>query len=185
MDTDAVSAAADRAEQGATGGSSRQETVTNALRALDEPTEDDIVGYAEERGVPASYTRKALKKLVRTVEARRFEGTTGCYTAPGFRARTGRSRDARRLRTLFLLTPVVEPVAVGSLRVSTVALSAVVLTLGFALGTVVFARRGRRLFAVAHGASPSRGRCSVGPLRGQEALLLAGVVVLVAGAGFR
>lgn len=52
---------------------------------------------------------------------------------------------------LFLLTPVVKPVAVGSLRVSTVALSAVVLALGLSLGTGVFARRGRQLFALAHG----------------------------------
>jgi len=86
---------------------------------------------------------------------------------------------------LFLLTPVVDPVAVGSLRVSPVALSAVVLTFGFALGTVVFARRGRRLFAIAHGVFAVAWTLLVlGPLLGQEALLLAGVVVLVAGAGF-
>ena len=86
---------------------------------------------------------------------------------------------------LFLLTPVVEPVAVGSLQVSTVALSAVVLTIGFALGTVVFARRGRRLFAIAHGVfAVAWALLVLGPLLGQEALLLAGVVVLVAGAGF-
>lgn len=74
VDTDAVSAAADRAEQGATRGSSRKETVTNALRNLDEPTEDDIVAYAEERGVPASYTRKALTKLVRAGKASESRG---------------------------------------------------------------------------------------------------------------
>ena len=86
---------------------------------------------------------------------------------------------------LFLLTPIVEPVAVGSLQVSTVALSAVVLTLGFALGTVVFARRGRRLFAIAHGVfAVAWALLVLGPLLGEEALLLAGVVVLVAGAGF-
>ncbi|GGM32015.1 hypothetical protein [Haloarcula argentinensis] len=86
---------------------------------------------------------------------------------------------------LFLLTPVVEPIAVGSLQVSTVALSAVVLTLGLALGTVVFARRGRRLFAIAHGVfAVAWALLVLGPLLGQEALLLAGVVVLVAGAGF-
>ena len=86
---------------------------------------------------------------------------------------------------LFLLTPVVEPVAVGSLQVSTVALSAVVLTLGFALGTVVFARRGQRLFAIAHGVfAVAWALLVLGPLLGEEALLLAGVVVLVAGAGF-
>ncbi|MHC3379997.1 hypothetical protein [Haloarcula sp. H-GB5] len=86
---------------------------------------------------------------------------------------------------LFLLTPVVEPFAVGSLRVSPVALSAVVLTLGFTLGTVVFARRGRRLFAIAHGVfAVAWALLVLGPLLGREALLLAGVIVLVAGAGF-
>jgi DNA-directed RNA polymerase subunit RPC12/RpoP len=74
VDTEAVSAAADRAEQGATGGASRKETVTNALRELDEPSEDDVVAYAEERGVPASYTRRALEKLVRAGEVSESRG---------------------------------------------------------------------------------------------------------------
>ncbi|KOX94484.1 DUF5817 domain-containing protein [Haloarcula rubripromontorii] len=74
VDTDAVSAAADRAEQGAASGSSRKETVLSALRNLDQPTEADVVAYAEERGVPASYTRKALQKLVRAGEASESRG---------------------------------------------------------------------------------------------------------------
>jgi DNA-directed RNA polymerase subunit RPC12/RpoP len=74
VDTEAVSAAADRAEQGATGGASRKETVLSALRNLDQPTEGDIVAYAEERGVPASYTRKALEKLVRAGKASENRG---------------------------------------------------------------------------------------------------------------
>jgi len=74
VDTDAVSAAAERVEQGATGGSSRKETVTSALRELDEPTEDDVVAYAEKRGVPGSYTRKALTKLVRAGKASESRG---------------------------------------------------------------------------------------------------------------
>ena len=74
VDTEAVSAAADRAEQGATGGASRKETVLSALRNLDQPTEGDIVAYAEERGVPASYTKKALRKLVRAGKASEKRG---------------------------------------------------------------------------------------------------------------
>jgi len=86
---------------------------------------------------------------------------------------------------LFLVAPVVDPVPVGGLAVSPVALSAVVLTLGFALGTVVFALRGRRLFALAHGVFAVAWALLVaGPLLGSGDLLLAGVVVLLAGVGF-
>jgi len=86
---------------------------------------------------------------------------------------------------LFLLAPVVDPVPVGGLRVSPVALSAVTLTAGFALGAVVFALRGRRLFALAHGIFAVAWALLVaGPLFGNGDLLLAGVVVLVAGVGF-
>ena len=86
---------------------------------------------------------------------------------------------------LFLVTPVVEPVPVGGLLVSPVALSAVVLTAAFTLGAVVFARRGRRLFAIAHGVFAVAWALLVaGPLLGNGDLLLAGVVVLVAGVGF-
>jgi len=86
---------------------------------------------------------------------------------------------------LFLLTPVVEPVPLGGLLVSPVALSAVTLTAAFALGTAVFALRGRRLFAMAHGIFAVAWTLLVlGPLLGNGDLLLAGVVVLVAGVGF-
>jgi hypothetical protein len=86
---------------------------------------------------------------------------------------------------LFLATPVVGPVTLGGLAVSPVALSAVVLTAGFTLGAVVFARRGRRLFALAHGIFAVAWALLVaGPLLGNGDLLLAGVVVLIAGVGF-
>ena len=86
---------------------------------------------------------------------------------------------------LFLLTPVVEPISMNGLTVSPVALSAVARTAAFALGTVVFARRGRRLFAMAHGVFAVAWTLLVaGPLLGNGDLLLAGVVVLVAGSGF-
>jgi hypothetical protein len=48
---------------------------------------------------------------------------------------------------LFLL----EPVTIGSIRARPVALSTIVLAAGFCLGALVFLRRGRRLFGVAHG----------------------------------
>jgi len=75
IDTDAVAAAADRAESGRTGGASRKETVLTALDTLDSPTEDDVVDYATERGVPASYVRDALTRLVRRGEVTETGGT--------------------------------------------------------------------------------------------------------------
>lgn len=69
VDSEAVASAGDRADRGVGGGTSRKETVLQALRDLDEPTEADVVAYADERGVPADYTRRALEKLVRAGQA--------------------------------------------------------------------------------------------------------------------
>jgi len=74
LDSDAVAAAGERAEQGQTSGSSRKETVRAALRELDNPTEDEIVAHAAEQGVSADYTRKALQKLVQAGEAAESRG---------------------------------------------------------------------------------------------------------------
>ncbi|MFB6073610.1 MAG: DUF5817 domain-containing protein [Haloarculaceae archaeon] len=69
LDPDAVAAAGERAGSGREGaGGSRRETVLAALDALEAPTEDAVVAYATERGVPAEYTRDALSKLVRAGE---------------------------------------------------------------------------------------------------------------------
>jgi hypothetical protein len=69
VDTDEVAAAADRAEEGASGGDeSRAETVRQALRDLGTPDEEAVMAYAAERGVPAEYTRTALEKLIRAGE---------------------------------------------------------------------------------------------------------------------
>ncbi len=66
VDSDEVDAAADRATEGeGSGGPSRKETVLAALREHDAPDEATIVEYAEERGVPPEYARRALDKLVR------------------------------------------------------------------------------------------------------------------------
>ncbi|WP_135304013.1 DUF5817 domain-containing protein [Haloarcula amylovorans] len=75
LDSERVAAAGERAEQGATNGSSRKETVLSALRELDSPTEDAVVAYAEEREVPADYTRDALAKLVRAGAVSESRGT--------------------------------------------------------------------------------------------------------------
>ncbi|MFC4549981.1 MULTISPECIES: DUF5817 domain-containing protein [Halorussus] len=75
IDTEEVAAAGERAEQGrAGGGQSRKDTVLAALRELDQPTEDEVVEFAGERGVPADYARKALDKLVRRGEVSESRG---------------------------------------------------------------------------------------------------------------
>ena len=86
---------------------------------------------------------------------------------------------------LFLLEPLVGPVPVGDLRVRPVALSAVVLALGLGLGAVVFYRRGRRLFAFAHGVfGIAWAGVVLGTATGSGALLVGGVVLVIAGCGF-
>jgi hypothetical protein len=68
VDTAEVAAAAERSGGGAGASQSRKETVEAALRTLDAPDESAVVAYASERGVPESYTRDALRKLVRAGE---------------------------------------------------------------------------------------------------------------------
>ncbi|MFD1585691.1 DUF5817 domain-containing protein [Halorientalis brevis] len=75
IDADEVAAAGKRVEQGSGGGQSRKDLVVRALRDLDQPTEDDVVGYATDRGVPADYVRDALDKLARRGEVTRSDGT--------------------------------------------------------------------------------------------------------------
>ncbi|WP_115864837.1 DUF5817 domain-containing protein [Halorussus litoreus] len=76
IDSDEVAAAADRAENqsASTRGRSRKETVRTALRELDRPTEDEVVEFAGEHGVPADYVRTALDKLVRSGEVSESRG---------------------------------------------------------------------------------------------------------------
>jgi len=74
VDADAVAAAGERAESGRGGGRSRKETVLSALRELDRPTEDEVVAYAGEHGVPADYVRDALDKLARRGEVSEHRG---------------------------------------------------------------------------------------------------------------
>lgn len=65
IDPDAVAEAVERAGRSAGGGGSRRETVLEALRTVDQPTEEDVIEYAGERGVPENYVITALEKLVR------------------------------------------------------------------------------------------------------------------------
>lgn len=57
------------------GSTSREETVREALDTLSQPTAKDVVEYASERGVPDSYTERALEKLVRAGEVTENGGT--------------------------------------------------------------------------------------------------------------
>jgi hypothetical protein len=86
---------------------------------------------------------------------------------------------------LFLAEPVVDPVAIGGLRVRMVALSVVVLTVGFAIGAGVYLRRGERLIGLAH----AIGAGGWGLVAGATALgsgtgLLLGFAILIGGAVF-
>jgi hypothetical protein len=74
IDSDAVAAAGDRAEQGTGSGQSRKETVRGALRELDAPTEADVVAYATKRGVSEADAAKTLAKLRRAGELTESEG---------------------------------------------------------------------------------------------------------------
>ncbi|WP_435319385.1 DUF5817 family protein [Haloarchaeobius sp. TZWSO28] len=74
LDVDEVNAAGDRASGGGGRSLSRKETVEAALRELDRPTEDEVVAFAEEHGVPADYVETALQKLVRRGEVSESRG---------------------------------------------------------------------------------------------------------------
>lgn len=62
LDPETVAAAG---EQSAGGARSRRERILAALETLEEPTEDAVIEYATDRGVPAEAVREALEKLAR------------------------------------------------------------------------------------------------------------------------
>lgn len=68
LDPEAVAEAGERAMAGPARSTSRRETVLEALEALEWPTEDEIVEYAAERGVPAEAVSDLLDRLVRAGE---------------------------------------------------------------------------------------------------------------------
>ncbi|WP_114576184.1 DUF5817 domain-containing protein [Saliphagus sp. LR7] len=67
LDADEIAAAGDR-DPRSPSGSSRKDVVERALSELDEPTESEIVEYADDHGVPADYVETALEKLRRRGE---------------------------------------------------------------------------------------------------------------------
>lgn len=66
LDPDEVSAAGER--QTARRSRSRDELIQEAVEEADDPTEEGIVAYAEERGVPPTATRDLLERLRRRGE---------------------------------------------------------------------------------------------------------------------
>lgn len=86
---------------------------------------------------------------------------------------------------LFLLEPVLDPVRVFGLAIRPIALSAIFLTSGFGLGTVLYGRRSRRLIGIAHAiAAMGFGLLAGAMAVGSQVLLFGGVVVLVGGSAF-
>jgi hypothetical protein len=86
---------------------------------------------------------------------------------------------------LFLVDPLVGAVALGPIRTRPVALSTVVLGLGFCLGAGVFGRRGHRLFAAAHAVFGLAWLgVAAGTAFGNGPLVVGAVLLVVAGAGW-
>lgn len=63
LDADEIDAAAEQFDDRSGSSQTRKETVLEALRTLDAPTEDEVVEYAAERDVPAEYVTTSLEKL--------------------------------------------------------------------------------------------------------------------------
>lgn len=76
IDAEAANAAGDRADSGraSTSGTSKREVVLSALADLDEPTKEQVVEYAADRGVEREYVERALKKLRRAGEVSERDG---------------------------------------------------------------------------------------------------------------
>jgi predicted nucleic acid-binding Zn-ribbon protein len=74
LDAEAVSDAGDVSSNRGTS-RSRPEVVRAALREIDSPTEEDVVAYAEERGVPGDSARDLLRKLTRRGEVSESRGS--------------------------------------------------------------------------------------------------------------
>lgn len=86
---------------------------------------------------------------------------------------------------LFLAEPVVGPFQLGSASIRPMAASVVALTIGFALGAVVFFRRGKRLVGIAHGIGAGGwGFVALGSAVGSGTALLLGFAVLLGGSVF-
>lgn len=71
VDTEAVAAAAERADAGGGNSLSREEAVRAALQELDVPTAAAVRAFAADHGVPADYVDRSLEKLERAGEVTR------------------------------------------------------------------------------------------------------------------
>ena len=69
-----IDAAGERDPRSPTRRGSKKDVVNRALEELEDPTEDEIVQYAGNRGVSAEYVRKALEKLSRHGEVSEQRG---------------------------------------------------------------------------------------------------------------
>jgi hypothetical protein len=86
---------------------------------------------------------------------------------------------------LFLLDPVVGVVAAGGVEVRPVALSGVAFACALCLGAVVFLRRGRRLFGIAHAIfGVAWSGIAVGTVLRRGTVIVAAVLLVVVGSGF-
>jgi len=74
VDTDAVSAAAERAEAGGSSTRSRKQVVLDGLADIEAPTEDDVIEYAAGAGVSEPYVERTLRKLRQSGEVTRTNG---------------------------------------------------------------------------------------------------------------
>ena len=76
LDADAIETAGERSSRGdaRSGSGSRIDVVRGALDDLEEPTEDDVVSYATDDGVPPDAARDLLEKLRRRGEVSESRG---------------------------------------------------------------------------------------------------------------
>lgn len=74
LDAEKIDAAGERDPRGPNRRGSKKDVVTRALEELEEPTEDEVVTYAGNRGVSAEYVRRALEKLARHGEVSERRG---------------------------------------------------------------------------------------------------------------
>lgn len=75
LDPDELAAAGERDPRQPSRTGSKKAIVEAALADLETPTEDEVIAYAEERGVEAAYVRTALEKLVRRGDVSESRGT--------------------------------------------------------------------------------------------------------------
>ncbi|SIR31572.1 hypothetical protein SAMN05421858_2221 [Haladaptatus litoreus] len=73
IDTEEVSAVEERSKRGTTSKSKKQ-IILDSLSTLDRPEEEEIVTYANERGVSREYVEKSLEKLARRGEVSESQG---------------------------------------------------------------------------------------------------------------